>query len=38
MVGGVSSALLLTLVVIPALYVTWRWHAEVKHELLEAGA
>jgi copper/silver efflux system protein len=31
MVGGVSSALLLTLVVIPALYVIWRWHAEVKY-------
>jgi copper/silver efflux system protein len=31
MVGGISSALLLTLVVIPALYVIWRWHAEVRH-------
>jgi copper/silver efflux system protein len=30
MVGGVSSALLLTLVVIPALYVIWRRHAEVR--------
>jgi copper/silver efflux system protein len=29
MVGGISSALLLTLVVIPVLYVSWRWHAEV---------
>ena len=26
MVGGVLSAMLLTLVVIPALYVIWRWH------------
>jgi hypothetical protein len=30
MVGGVLSAMLLTLVVIPALYVIWRWHADVK--------
>jgi Cu(I)/Ag(I) efflux system membrane protein CusA/SilA len=31
MVGGVLSAMLLTLVVIPALYAIWRWHADVKH-------
>jgi Cu(I)/Ag(I) efflux system membrane protein CusA/SilA len=30
MVGGVVSAMLLTLVVIPALYVIWRWHTDVK--------
>jgi Cu(I)/Ag(I) efflux system membrane protein CusA/SilA len=30
MVGGVVSAMLLTLVVIPALYVIWRWHADIK--------
>jgi Cu(I)/Ag(I) efflux system membrane protein CusA/SilA len=30
MVGGVLSAMLLTLVVIPALYLIWRWHADVK--------
>jgi Cu(I)/Ag(I) efflux system membrane protein CusA/SilA len=30
MVGGVVSAMLLTLVVIPALYVIWRWHTNVK--------
>jgi Cu(I)/Ag(I) efflux system membrane protein CusA/SilA len=30
MVGGVLSAMLLTLVVIPALYVIWRWHTDVK--------
>jgi Cu(I)/Ag(I) efflux system membrane protein CusA/SilA len=30
MVGGVFSALLLTLVVIPALYAIWRWQTEVK--------
>src|SRR5262245_5797515 len=35
MVGGVLSAMLLTLVVIPALYVIWRWHADVKRQ---AGA
>jgi Cu(I)/Ag(I) efflux system membrane protein CusA/SilA len=32
MVGGVLSAMLLTLVVIPALYVIWRWHADVKRQ------
>jgi Cu(I)/Ag(I) efflux system membrane protein CusA/SilA len=31
MVGGVLSAMLLTLVVIPALYVIWRWHTDIKH-------
>jgi Cu(I)/Ag(I) efflux system membrane protein CusA/SilA len=30
MVGGVVSAMLLTLVVIPALYTIWRWHTDVK--------
>jgi Cu(I)/Ag(I) efflux system membrane protein CusA/SilA len=30
MVGGVLSAMLLTLVVIPAFYAIWRWHADVK--------
>jgi Cu(I)/Ag(I) efflux system membrane protein CusA/SilA len=32
MVGGVLSAMLLTLVVIPALYVIWRWHTDVKRQ------
>jgi Cu(I)/Ag(I) efflux system membrane protein CusA/SilA len=31
MVGGVLSAMLLTLIVIPALYASWRWHTDVKH-------
>jgi Cu(I)/Ag(I) efflux system membrane protein CusA/SilA len=31
MVGGVFSAMLLTLLVIPSLYVIWRWQTEVKH-------
>ena len=30
MVGGVLSALLLTLFVVPVIYSFWRWHAEVK--------
>jgi Cu(I)/Ag(I) efflux system membrane protein CusA/SilA len=30
MVGGVFSAMVLTLVVIPAIYVIWRWHTDVK--------
>ncbi|MEO5864857.1 MAG: efflux RND transporter permease subunit, partial [Nitrospiraceae bacterium] len=32
MVGGVFSAMLLTLLVIPAVYVMWRWQTEVKRE------
>jgi len=32
MVGGVLSAMLLTLIVIPALYVIWRWQTEAKHQ------
>ena len=30
MVGGVLSALLLSLFVIPSVYTTWRWHTDVK--------
>jgi Cu(I)/Ag(I) efflux system membrane protein CusA/SilA len=30
-VGGVLSGMLLTLIVIPALYAIWRWHTEVKY-------
>jgi Cu(I)/Ag(I) efflux system membrane protein CusA/SilA len=30
MVGGVASAMLLTLIVIPAIYVIWRWRTQVK--------
>lgn len=30
MVGGVFSAMLLTLLVIPAIYVMWRWHVDLK--------
>jgi Cu(I)/Ag(I) efflux system membrane protein CusA/SilA len=30
MIGGVGSAMLLTLFVIPTLYVIWRWHTDVK--------
>jgi hypothetical protein len=32
MVGGVLSAMLPTLVVIPALDVIWRWYTDVKHQ------
>jgi Cu(I)/Ag(I) efflux system membrane protein CusA/SilA len=30
MIGGIGSAMLLTLLVIPALYVIWRWHSDIK--------
>jgi Cu(I)/Ag(I) efflux system membrane protein CusA/SilA len=31
MIGGIGSAMLLTLLVIPAIYVSWRWHGEIKN-------
>jgi Cu(I)/Ag(I) efflux system membrane protein CusA/SilA len=30
-IGGVGSAMLLTLFVIPAIYVIWRWHTDIKY-------
>ena len=33
-VGGVLSAMLLTLIVIPALYTTWKWRWEVRPRLM----
>lgn len=30
-IGGVGSAMLLTLFVIPAVYVIWRWHTDIKY-------
>jgi Cu(I)/Ag(I) efflux system membrane protein CusA/SilA len=33
MVGGVASAMLLTLFVIPAIYTIWFWHTDVKKAL-----
>jgi Cu(I)/Ag(I) efflux system membrane protein CusA/SilA len=32
MVGGVASAMLLTLFVIPAIYTIWVWHTDVKKD------
>jgi Cu(I)/Ag(I) efflux system membrane protein CusA/SilA len=31
MIGGIGSAMLLTLLVIPALYVIWRWHTDIRY-------
>lgn len=36
MVGGVLSAMLLTLLVIPAIYVMWRWRTDVGKGLARA--
>lgn len=33
MVGGVASAMLLTLFVIPAIYTLWFWHTDIKKAL-----
>jgi Cu(I)/Ag(I) efflux system membrane protein CusA/SilA len=35
MIGGIGSAMLLTLLVVPALYVIWRWHKDIKSQALE---
>ncbi len=32
MVGGVTTSFLLELLVYPAIYLLWKWHAEVKHQ------
>jgi Cu(I)/Ag(I) efflux system membrane protein CusA/SilA len=37
MVGGVLSAMLLTLFVIPAIYAVWRWHTDVRHAVAAAA-
>jgi Cu(I)/Ag(I) efflux system membrane protein CusA/SilA len=31
MVGGVTTSFLLELLIYPAIYFLWKWHAEVKH-------
>jgi Cu(I)/Ag(I) efflux system membrane protein CusA/SilA len=36
LIGGVLTSFLLELVVYPAIYVTWKWHAEVKKQV-QAG-
>lgn len=38
MVGGVFSAMILTLLVMPAVYSIWRWHVEVRHVAGAQGA
>ena len=35
-VGGVFSAMILTLIVIPPIYVIWRWHRERKETTVSA--
>lgn len=32
MVGGVFSVMILTLIVIPPVYLLWRWHVEIKRQ------
>jgi Cu(I)/Ag(I) efflux system membrane protein CusA/SilA len=38
MVGGILTSFLLELVVYPAIYEIWKWHAEVKHGVSPAIA
>jgi Cu(I)/Ag(I) efflux system membrane protein CusA/SilA len=33
MVGGILTSFLLELMVYPAIYAVWKWHAEVKHSV-----
>jgi Cu(I)/Ag(I) efflux system membrane protein CusA/SilA len=37
MIGGIFTSFLLELIVYPAIYEIWKWHAEVK-PALEADA
>jgi Cu(I)/Ag(I) efflux system membrane protein CusA/SilA len=37
-VGGVFSAMILTLFVIPPLYVMWRWWKEQRESQMRSGA
>jgi Cu(I)/Ag(I) efflux system membrane protein CusA/SilA len=32
MVGGLATSFLLELLVYPAIYLLWKWHAEVKRQ------
>jgi Cu(I)/Ag(I) efflux system membrane protein CusA/SilA len=34
MVGGILTSFLLELIVYPAIYEIWKWHAEVKHQVM----
>jgi len=31
MVGGISTSFILELLIYPAIYVLWKWRAEVRH-------
>jgi Cu(I)/Ag(I) efflux system membrane protein CusA/SilA len=37
MVGGLITSFMLELVVYPAVYEVWKWHAEVKHAQVEGA-
>jgi len=36
LIGGLTSSTVLTLVVLPAIYTIWKYHAEIKHLPLQA--
>jgi copper/silver efflux system protein len=38
MVGGIFTSFVLELIVYPAIYETWKWHVDVKHDLATATA
>jgi Cu(I)/Ag(I) efflux system membrane protein CusA/SilA len=38
MVGGLATSFLMELLVYPAIYLLWKWNAEVKHARSEAPA
>jgi copper/silver efflux system protein len=38
MIGGIFTSFILELVVYPAVYEVWKWHAELKRDLLAATA
>jgi Cu(I)/Ag(I) efflux system membrane protein CusA/SilA len=37
MIGGLATSFLMELLVYPAVYLLWKWHAEVKKAAAPAG-
>jgi Cu(I)/Ag(I) efflux system membrane protein CusA/SilA len=37
MIGGIFTSFIMELMVYPAIYFIWKWHAEVRHIRTTAG-
>jgi Cu(I)/Ag(I) efflux system membrane protein CusA/SilA len=38
MVGGLATSFLMELLVYPAIYLLWKWHSEVRPQVLATDA